>query len=170
MSTEPNVIAGPAGQEFQRLDPRVRMIWMLGSVIGAIVLAGVAMLIEMATLRGQQWWPLPVPLMGLLVGVLVLLASVWWSLAAYPRFGFLLTERELIVRSGVVFQSRRFVPRVRIQHVAIDSGPIDRGFGLCEVSIYVAGSMGPVAQIPGLSPQVAEQLKEALVVADADGV
>jgi membrane protein YdbS with pleckstrin-like domain len=155
---------------YHPLDPRVRYLWLIGSLIGTVFVAGLVMIPEFLYLRGSTRWPLPVPVLGLIAGVVVLLLSIWWSVVAYKRFGFLLTENELIVRGGVVFQSRRCIPRTRIQHVDIVSGPIDRAFGLVEVNLYVAGSLGPVAQIEGLSPHVAEQLKEALVVATADGV
>jgi hypothetical protein len=64
---------------------------------------------------------------------------------------------------GVVWRVSRSIPRVRVQHVDIRSGPVDRALGLVEVSLHVAGSAGPVLTIPGLEPADAEALRELLL-------
>ena len=68
-----------------------------------------------------------------------------------------------MARYGVVWQVSRSIPRVRVQHVDVRSGPIDRALGLVEVSLHVAGSAGSVLTIPGLAPAEAETLREALL-------
>ena len=81
----------------------------------------------------------------------------------YASWRWALREDDVLARYGVVFRVARSIPRVRVQHVDVHSGPIDRALGLVEVSLHVAGSAGPVLTIPGLAPAEAEALREALV-------
>jgi membrane protein YdbS with pleckstrin-like domain len=55
------------------------------------------------------------------------------------------------------------VARDRIQHIDINSGPMDRRFGLVQVVIHTAGMIGSVAAIPGLTPSEAEFLRQQLL-------
>jgi hypothetical protein len=52
---------------------------------------------------------------------------------------------------------------MRIQHVDIDIGPVDRAFGLASLSLFTAGTVSAVGRIPGLPPDAAETLRETLL-------
>jgi len=135
-----------------------------------LVLAGIGIIVEVIVTRRHPNWPVPAPLISLSAGFILSLATGLFSILAYRRVGYLLREHDLVVQSGVIFKVRRCIPRSRIQHVDIKQGPIDSAFGIVEVHLFVAGQMGEVASIPGLSPQAAESLKEALLGSQADGV
>lgn len=151
--------------QWQSLDPRARVAWMVGSAITWLVLGSIGIAIEMSVGHGLvQFGGRTIPAWGLLATAVLLVLSLVWAQLAWARFRFMLSDRELTVESGVLFRSRRCIPRSRVQHVDIQSGPIDRLLGLVEVHLYVAGGMGPVAQIPGILPVEAEQLKSSLVV------
>jgi hypothetical protein len=161
----------PVAGHWHYLDPRARLAWMGGSTITWLILGAIGIAIEVSVGRSLVHVggaSLPLIGIGATAGLLVL--SLVWAQLAWGRFRFMLSERELTVESGVLWRSRRCIPRSRVQHVDIQSGPIDRALGLVEVHLYVAGGMGPVAQLPGVAPGIAEQLKGALVVdAPADG-
>jgi len=55
---------------------------------------------------------------------------------------------------------RRAVPLKRIQHVSVQSGPIERKFGLASISIYTAGSEEADFTIKGITEPTAQQIKE----------
>lgn len=158
---------------YDRLHPNARIVWILGGLIGVGILMLVGAGVEFGVLHNRRDWPWPpmIPLMSLCGGVLLAIASVVASILRFSRFGYQLRDADLVVASGVLWRVRRCIPRARVQHIGIESGPIDRMFGLVNVEVFVAGGMGPVAQIGGLSPEAAEQLKEALIVERAvDGV
>lgn len=54
------------------------------------------------------------------------------------------------------------MPRVAIQHIDINQGPLDRYFGLVQVVVYTAGASHAVATIPGLTQLEAEELRRYL--------
>lgn len=161
----------PVSGHWYNLDPRARVAWMAGSAISWLVLGAIGVVIELSVGKSLvRVGNATLPLIGLGVTAVLLVLSLVWAQIAWGRFRFMLSDRELTVESGVLWRSRRCIPRTRVQHVDIQSGPIDRALGLVEVHLYVAGGMGPVAQLPGVAPMVAEQLKSALVVdAPADG-
>jgi membrane protein YdbS with pleckstrin-like domain len=91
-------------------------------------------------------------------------ALSWWIAdRQFRAWSYQLSERELVLSHGLLFRTRRTVPRGRVQHIDINSGPLDRKFGLVQVCIYVAGAMGSIGAIPGLTPERAEELKAAII-------
>lgn len=177
MSSQSYAGALPSVQEtadppMQSLHPNARLNGIVAALIGAGILMLIGAVVEFILTRKSSPfpWPAMVPLCSLVGGAVLALWFVLLAVMHYARFGYQLREKDLIIQSGVIWKSRRCVPRARIQHVDIDSGPIDRALGLVEVKLYVAGGLGAVAELPGLAPEAAEQLKEALIVARTDGV
>jgi hypothetical protein len=111
----------------------------------------------------SRWVPLQPPLFGLLVFVAVLVLGLWHARLLFKSWRWSLRPDDVVARYGVIWRVSRSIPRVRVQHVDVRSGPIDRALGLVEVSLHVAGSAGPVLTIPGLAPAEAETLREALL-------
>lgn len=162
----------PVGEPMRRLHPNARLGSLVGTAIVFVFLTLGGCIAEILLTRGARNWPWPayLPLISLISGGLLTGYSLVIAYLQYARFGYQLREKDLIIESGVIWRSRRCVPRARLQHVDIDSGPIDRALGIVEVRLYVAGGFGAVAELPGLAPEAAEQLKEALIVAPTDGV
>ena len=152
------------------VHPNVRLAWIIGSLItvGVLTLIGAVAELSFAMSTHRMPWPAKLPLVSVCAGVILAAIAVVMSVLQYRRFGYALSGRDLVVQSGVFWQVRRCVPRARVQHVDVQSGPVDRALGLAELRVYVAGSSGAVATITGLSPEVADQLKEALIVERAD--
>ncbi len=159
-------------EPLRSLHPNARLNSVIANAIAFVILTIVGSAVEVVIARGaRNWiWPTYLPLISLGAGTMITLTAMLMASMRYARFGYLLREKDLIVVSGLIWKTRRCVPRARIQHVDIDSGPIDRALGLVEVKLYVAGGMGAVAELPGLAPEAAEQLKEALIVSRTDGV
>jgi membrane protein YdbS with pleckstrin-like domain len=161
--------------EPQQLSPQVLKLWWVTTGIWTaivLVLGGVAEVILWVK-SDEGVFRLP---LGVLAGLAVLLLGVLPLLMvplSYRRWTYQIREEDVLIESGVVWRVRRSVPRSRVQHVDIKSGPLDRWLGVVEVELFTAGSMGAVASIPGLSPVAAEELRSALVeegTEDHDGV
>jgi membrane protein YdbS with pleckstrin-like domain len=142
------------------VHPAVQIGWMVRSVFKAFYLGVMASFAESSLAR---WLPLRPPLFGLLVFVAVLALGLWHARLLFTGWRWALRPDDVVARFGVVWKVSRSIPRVRVQHVDVSSGPIDRALGLVEVSLHVAGSAGPVLTIPGLAPSEAETLREALL-------
>jgi membrane protein YdbS with pleckstrin-like domain len=151
------------------IHPAIRKVWLFSNAMSFGFLAILTSAVEFLFLRlGKAPWHFPIVMPGLwiLIGV--------WSATFVKRqweaWRYEVTEQEVILSWGVWYQTKRFVPRDRIQHVDITSGPIARKFGLAHVHLYVAGAHGSVGEIPGLTPAEAEELRVMLVESQAEHV
>jgi membrane protein YdbS with pleckstrin-like domain len=142
------------------VHPAVQVAWMFGRVVNAVFLGVMAVVAEASLGR---WLPVRIPLFGLLVFAAVLALGLWHARRLFLSWRWALRSDDVVARYGVVWRVSRSIPRVRVQHVDVRSGPVDRALGLVEVSLHVAGSAGPVLTIPGLAPAEAERLREALL-------
>lgn len=102
------------------------------------------------------------PLIWIVVGGWILVASffIFLSYKSYFYEGFALREKDVVYKSGMWFRSTIIVPFNRVQHCEINQGPIDRYFGLSELSLFTAGGSSSDLNIPGLSQETATKLKQ----------
>lgn len=90
--------------------------------------------------------------------IALVIAMVWPSIAV-PRRGYVLRDRDILFRKGVVWRSITAVPFNRIQHVETSNTPLDRKFGLATLQLFTAGGSSGDLKIDGLARDVAEQLR-----------
>jgi membrane protein YdbS with pleckstrin-like domain len=160
-----------AGPEFLSLDMRVIELWRLTGAISAAV-------ILLTLLIGAVIAALQEPDLAAWVysGWLALLAlSVWLVYWRPPRlyrsWGYRVDERVLETRSGLMFQVTRLLPLIRLQHVDLHRGPLERAFGLASLMLHTAGTNEAAIRIPGLDAAEAARLRDHLVeVGGGDGV
>ena len=84
--------------------------------------------------------------------------SILWPLIAVPRRGYVVREKDLLYKSGVLWRSVRAFPFNRVQHTKLHSNPLDRRFGLASLSVFPAGG-GLGNQVRGLGRETAERLR-----------
>ncbi len=147
----------PVTFERQMLSSTVRWVWFAGYLIPALMTTMIALQLDIFLLPTRT---------GLVTTATLAAAiglAIWRTTSRYRNWSWELDETELIIDRGVVFKLTRIVPRVRVQHVDLSSGPIDRLFGLRQVSIYTAGTREADASIPGLTSERAEALRQALI-------
>lgn len=139
-----------------QLDRRVRWVWVMGWAI-PVVVSGVA-----AT--GMLVGGVPMgPWIALGVAVVAAACAATLPFLAYRNWGYRLTEDELILRYGIVTKVERWVPRLRIQHVDLVGGPVERMLGLRQLVVYTAGTREADVKIPGLSGPDAERIRGDLL-------
>ncbi|WP_435194467.1 PH domain-containing protein [Natronomonas sp. EA1] len=151
-AAEPPSPPEPSGVERQ-LDPRVRYEWLIRAGISSLVLAVVGTIIGNFTVG--LW-------LGPALGVLVLVSGVGLVGARYRAWRYTVRADSLLLSRGVITQTRTVVPYVRLQHVDVSRGPIERSLGLASVVVYTAGSRGADVTIPGLTPGDADSLQSRL--------
>lgn len=153
----------PPTGELRRLHPAVMRVWRLSDLITAGVFGLLCAAGVMGNLAGAGSW---LAIVAAVCGGLALL-SLWHAIVyvpwCYDVWRYAERPQDVCIMRGVWWRERRFVPRFRIQHVDIASGPIDRAFGLTNVSIYTAGTIAAVITIPGVAPEEAERLRATLL-------
>ena len=111
-----------------------------------------------------------------LVIVFVLLLITWiWAKLQHHFYRYELREDGFRKESGIIWKRYVTIPYNRIQNVDIYRGLVARILGLSDLHIQTAGTAGfgqrglfgasraPEAQLPGLSREVAEKLRDELI-------
>ena len=143
--------------ERQRLATAVRWVWFGGYLIPIALITVAVLQVDLFLLDVGGGVVTAATFVGLAV------FALWRTITRFSNWSWELTGHDLVIHRGVVFKLTRIVPRVRIQHVDISSGPLDRFFGLRRLSIYTAGTREADASIPGLTEERAEALRSALI-------
>lgn len=153
--------AVPLGQS-QRLSPVVRLLWLVGSTIGAAVFAAfVGFAVFVARLLDVG---LPATPEVVTVGAFALVAvlGVVRSVLRYRSWAYVVREESLFLRRGVFTHVQTVVPYVRVQHIDTRRSALERLLGLSSLVVYTAGSRGADVRIPGLTPDRATALQSRL--------
>lgn len=82
-----------------------------------------------------------------------------WPTISVPRRGYVVRDKDIVFRSGVIFRSVTAIPYNRIQHVETSNTPLDRKFDIATLQLFTAGGSGGDLRISGLGMDVAEKLR-----------
>ena len=80
----------------------------------------------------------------------------------YRRLRYRLTDRLLQVVRGWLFHIDTVVPLVRVQHIDVTRGPLDKMFGTAALVIHTAGTHNSVVTVPGLPPERAAEIRDII--------
>ncbi len=147
----------------RHLDPRVRIVWRVGTAVTAVVVTAID-----AALTAAVWLSDGAPSPGLALLVLVVGTFVGaiatWRLPdlRYRHWTYEVGELALELHHGVVMRTESAVPYFRVQHVDTEQGPIDRRFGLASLKLHTA-SAATDAKLPGLAVDDAEALRRTIL-------
>lgn len=146
----------PPAYDWQRLSPSYLRLRRLSEAVGWLVLFSVpAVLVLILT---GLWWVSALLWLGALVIAGLRFAFLRRSCASW---GYVERDDDLYITHGVWFRSLTAVPYGRMQLVEVESGPVERMFGLASVTLKTA-SPGTDAKIPGLEPAEAARLRDRL--------
>jgi membrane protein YdbS with pleckstrin-like domain len=96
------------------------------------------------------------------IGFLGLLTTYYEALADVRKF-YALREQDISYRSGLIFRKTVSQPILRIQHVELKRGPIDRKIGLAKLQVFSAGGAMHTFEIPGLLLEEAESIRQFIL-------
>lgn len=86
-------------------------------------------------------------------------ALLLWPTLSLPKRGYVVRDKDILFRHGVVWRSVTAIPFNRIQHVETSSTPFDRKFELATLQLFTAGGSSGDLKIDGLDIRTAEQLR-----------
>ena len=132
------------------LRVRAALSWLVFT-IGIVVLD--QMLLDGSRAQG---WP---------IGVAVFLALAAILIAperAYARLRYRLTDRLLQFVRGWLFHIDTIVPLVRVQHLDVVRGPLDKLFGTASLVVHTAGTHNSTVTVPGLAPERAAAMRDSI--------
>jgi membrane protein YdbS with pleckstrin-like domain len=143
-------------EDFNRLDKRyLKIIFIRISVFALILFGGFIsfLLFSDEIITGLIMTAI---FSGMAV---VILFSFIISTLGFPKKGYLLRERDISYKTGLIYYKQISVPFNRVQHVEVSQGILAKIFGLSSVKIYTAGGSASDFSIPGLAVCDAQKLK-----------
>ena len=105
------------------------------------------------------------PFSGLLPAIIGLIGLSGITVAPeriYRRLGYAIDGRLLRTVRGWLFHTDTVVPFVRVQHIDVTRGPFDKMFGTATLVVHTAGTHNSIVTLPGLSPERAAEIREAI--------
>ena len=132
------------------LRTRTVLSW-LPLVIGALVLDN--FVLEDSAFRG-------IP--SLVVATLAIASIAVVPQRIWRRLGYRLGDRMLRIVRGWLFHTDTVVPFVRVQHIDVARGPLDKLFGTASLIVHTAGTHNSVVTLPGLAPDDALSLRDTI--------
>ena len=146
----------PPAYEWRRLSPNFRKLRRLTTLLVAPIIFTIpAVIVGVAS---GKWWISAIIWGFAAVIVIIRLVLVGRT---YRSWGYVEREDDLYITHGVLFRSLVAVPYGRMQLVEVESGPLERAFGLASVTLKTA-SPETGARIPGLTPEEATRLRDRL--------
>ncbi len=151
------------------LDSGQLWVMRIHGAIAAAVLIALALAAELVVATISE----NLPPSGLIAG-LVVLALIYPCLISpgrrYRAWGYRIESDELHIGHGVLTRVFTVVPFVRVQHIDVAQGPIERVFGVSRLMLHTAGTEHSLVVLPGLDAETAERLRDdirARIRADA---
>lgn len=151
-----NELFAPPDEQWRRISPQWKKLRMITTVtVVPIVFTVPAVVVGMIT---DTWW-----ISALIWAVAVLWVVIRWLLISrtFRSWGYALRDDDLYITHGVLFRHLTAVPYGRMQAVEVNSGPLERAFGLATIQLITA-SPESNASIVGLPPQEAASLRDRL--------
>lgn len=147
------------GDQPQRsLHANMRWVWIVFGLFTSVVMTGVTigviLLVATVTEGDPRWWP------AVLVAVGGIVFSVAWSLLAWRRWRWDVTELALTLHRGVITHHAVALPFFRIQHIDTNRGPLDQLLGMTSFDVHTASVS---ARLPGIAADEAVELRRELL-------
>ena len=140
------------------VEPGYKTALRLRSAILWSFLSVAAMILDRAALAET-------PLAGTLPIVVIgvgLASIIFFPAKTYRRLQYRLTDRLLQVTRGWTFHTDTVVPLVRVQHLDVVRGPIDKMFGIATLVVHTAGTHNSIVTVPGLAPERAAEMRDII--------
>lgn len=90
---------------------------------------------------------------------LMILNTIIYPVIEYKQWYYIITKDKVEFSEGIFFKERTIIPIVRIQHIKINEGPINRLLNLANIKIHTAGG---VHKIPNIDREKAEEISHYL--------
>ncbi|MBO6505425.1 MAG: PH domain-containing protein [Kordiimonadaceae bacterium] len=149
----------PEDPNFESLDPSyVTMAKLVtAGIMGGVL--GINLVIQYASGNLVQFvgWPYAWT-------VVLAIAFVFTVALSLPRpiwraQGYQLRDQDLHFKHGVIWHNVVSLPYIRIQHVELESGPMERIFKLATLKFFTAGGGTADMKIPGLPFATASKIR-----------
>jgi membrane protein YdbS with pleckstrin-like domain len=126
--------------------------WVIATIV-LLVLAGV-LIFSNSSLRSSFGWVI------LAIAVIIISAFTFISIKrSFPFLAYSVRDKDVIHQKGWIVRRIKICPFNRIQNCSVQSGPLERKYGLASLIIYTAGTDSADMRISGLLQEEANRLR-----------
>lgn len=147
------------GHDLQPVEPAYTAVLRIVTLLNALPLAIGATVVDWLAIRAADG---PVGLLMVAGWLAAMVAVVALPARRYHSLGYRLDDRELRVARGFFFRVDTIVPFVRVQHIDVGQGPIERRYGLAHLVVHTSGTHNSMVTLPGLKADDAAAMRDAI--------
>lgn len=149
---------------FEKLHPKYWNVIVINLMIFTLILLG-AVAITFISVYSSNETDLGVGFyVAILVAALLIISlSFWMNRISFQKRGFVIREKDLLYKSGILSTTTTIVPFNRIQHIAVNEGMFSRMYDLASLEIYTAGGSTSDLRISGIDKEKAHSIREFLM-------
>jgi len=150
----------------QSLTPLHQHYYQANFVIRLCVTA--LLLVIAAGVKFQPFFTIEPGLDKLLLVLLIAITSIGSLSIIYGYFsdrakGYAIRDLDITFASGVIFKKLVTQPLLRLQHIELKRGPVERKVGLATIQVFSAGGAMYTFELPGLTLEEATNLRQFIL-------
>lgn len=167
MAHPPHIAKAPApakdppddGRQLTLIAPRYVWVIRASLAINALFFLVLAAAgdIFLSPAIGAPGGILTLGMLALIAPLMILLPSRRVASIAYH-----ISDDHLRIRRGFLFRVDTIVPFVRVQHLDVSQGPVERALGLSRLIVHTSGVLNQAVVLPGLESDLAAAMREAI--------
>lgn len=146
------------GASLQPVEPGYRHVLRVRLLLLWIPLVIAGLVFDNGVLANSPFYGLA----SIVPALIAIMAVAFAPQRIYRRLLYGLTDRQLQVLRGWLFHSDTIVPFVRVQHLDVTRGPLDKMFGTATLVVHTAGTRNSIVTVPGLAPERAAEIRDII--------
>lgn len=150
--------------EYSKLNEKSKASWMLARAITTFIMSlvlGIGKWFFTFNLKAEffiKFGGYINAVIVIIVGLLFLNTFIYPAIE-YAQWKYMINEDKIEFSEGIYSVTTTIIPMVRIQHIKINQGPINKIFNLADISIFTAGGSH---KIPNIEMEKAQEISEFL--------
>lgn len=150
--------------DYEKLHESSKKSWFIARlittlIVGVIFLVGRFLLTRITEESGANEYLLIGNVVMIIIFIFLLLNTLIYPTFEYKQWKYIITEDKVEFSEGIFFTEKITIPIVRVQHIQINQGPINRWLKLADITISTAGGQH---KIPNIHISKAEEIGEYL--------
>lgn len=147
--------------EYNKLDKRILVSWRIARLF-AILIIGIVLATVTVILYRQAFFAPYIfyaYIFDVIILFLMLITIFLFPAIEYRQWGYIISDDRIEIKHGIFFIKNIVIPIVRVQHITIAQGPINRKLGISIINIHTASGQ---FIIEGISIEDASSIVEGL--------
>lgn len=150
--------------EYNKLSIKAKKSWFVARLITTFILSGILIIgVWFFTYKMKFKYAVmfekPINIFTIIIILLLIINTFIYPFIEYKQWKFIINKDKVDFIHGIYTTKRVIVPMVRIQHIVITEGFINRFFNLANVDIHTAGG---VHTIPNIELEKAKEISDYL--------